>query len=141
MIPFFCVFFKKALLKEMILNMKTKMRMNFPTSESVPVRPLYNQKMCHLLFRPLYSHKICHLLFRPQIPVYQLLQPKLLQPKLLQPKLLQPNLILYILRIAWMLLHQLFLIFWTCQWNVMWPLYSLRPLYSLLSHRLTLKTL
>ena len=131
MIPFFCVFFKKALLKMMILNMKTKMRMNFPTSESVPVRPLYSQKMCHLLFRPLYSHKICHLLFRPQIPVYQLLQ----------PKLLQPNLILYISQIAQMLLHQLFLIFWTCQWNVMWPLYSLRPLYSLLSHRLTLKTL
>ena len=131
MIPFFCVFFKKALLKMMIFNMKTKMRMNFPTSESVPVRPLYSQKMCHLLFRPLYSHKICHLLFRPQIPVYQLLQ----------PKLLQPNLILYISRIARMLLHQLFLIFWTCQWNVMWPLYSLRPLYSLLSHRLALKTL
>ena len=131
MIPFFCVFFKKALLKMMIFNMKTKMRMNFPTSESVPVRLLYSQKMCHLLFRPLYSHKICHLLFRPQIPVYQLLQ----------PKLLQPNLILYISRIARMLLHQLFLIFWTCQWNVMWPLYSLRPLYSLLSHRLTLKTL
>ena len=131
MIPFFCFFFKKALLKMMILNMKTKMRMNFPTSESVPVRPLYSQKMCHLLFRPLYSHKICHLLFRPQIPVYQLLQ----------PKLLQPNLILYVSRIARMLLHQLFLIFWTSQWNVMWPLYSLRPLYSLLSHRLTLRTL
>ena len=136
MIPFFCFFFKKALLKMMTLNMKIKMRMNFPTSESVPVRPLYSQKVCHLLFRPLYSHKICHLLFRPQIPVYQLLQ-----PKLLQPKLLQPNLILYISWIAGMLLHQLFLIFWTCQWNVMWPLYSLKPLYSLLSHRLTLKTL
>ena len=35
----------------MIFNMNTKMRMNFPTSESVPVRPLYSQKMCHLLFR------------------------------------------------------------------------------------------
>ena len=125
MILFFLLFFKKALLKMMILNMN-RMMMNFPTSESVPVRPLYSHKMCHLLFRPLYSH----LLFSPQIAVLQLLH-----------NLLQLNLILDILRITRILLQQFLLIFWTYQCNVMWPLYSLRPLYSLQSPNSTLKTL